>query len=331
MLFAITRKNDIIRTNDIFFKKLGLLKVSKIPIVYNSGGGSYPITVSYSPKFDFWWGNDLENKGSRYWNPFGLKQPKPNSNQQGRCQINCSLSGVKNGIAGLFAKDANGKMYLLHSGNIGGGQKGVGKNSFSNFYTGEKIEVIADDKLFEFFVVTRFDSSTFYQNIVSFVKAVYSFKEYVKQGNTAGQPVIDRNPLKEGEYLGIKVYNLPARTVTASNDHAVITTKLIEQLRLKNFNVKRDQFRDAYTVINDNHIDKVFEVKSSLSRQSLYTAIGQLMLHSLEFNSKMFFVVDKDVNKDLVTDLKKIDIKCVFFKWKTDHLAVDFYGLESID
>jgi len=330
MLFAITKQTEIRQSNNLLFDQLAKLEHESYTINYSSAGGSAPIKISYSKKFDFWWGNSDERKANRFWNPFGLKRPKPNSTVTGRCQVNYAASGVDNSIAGLFAKDHAGNIYLLHSGKVGGGQKGVGKNAFADYYTGKKTIVQFDNQELEYYVVTSLNSSRFFQNIVDFVTVVYDFKEYVTRARAADTPIRDRNPLKDGEYLGIKTYGLPPRIVTASNEHAIITTQLVSELKSKHFNVVRDQFRDAYILNRKNCIDRVFEVKSSLSRQSLYTAIGQLNLHSLMFNSRKYFVIDKNISSELIEDLSRIQIECIFYKWKPDRRSVKFYGLEKL-
>jgi hypothetical protein len=313
MLFAITQKKEIRKANDMLFNRLASLKHESYIINYGSAGGSAPINISYSPEYNMWWGNSDERKANRFWNPFGQGKPKPNSTVTGRCQINYSASGINNSVGGLFAKDSSGEIYLLHSGKVGGGQKGVGKNAFADYYTGRKQPVEFDNQELDYYVITGLTSKRFFQNLYDFVNDVYEFKDYIKKNRIAGVPIREKNPLKDGEYLGIKTYDLPAKVVVASNDHAVITTQLIEELRDRGFEVHRDQFRDAYTVDAEKLIDRVFEVKSSLSRQSLYTAIGQLTLHSLIYDSKKFFVVDKGINNELVKHLMKIQITCILY------------------
>lgn len=330
MLFAITQKNEIKEANNQLFEKLAKLSPEKITINYGSAGGSYPIEISYSKKYDLWWGNSDDRKSNRFWNPFGLKKPKPNSTVTGRCQMNYSASGINNSVAGLFARDAKGTLFLLHSGKVGGGQAGVGKNAFADYYAGEKTLVIFDNQELEYYLVSSLTSRRFYQNILEFVTSVYKFKDFIKSNKFGGTPIREKNPLKDGEYLGIKTYDLPPRTVVASNDHAVITNQLILELKAMGLHVKRDQFRDAYTLNRSEEIDRVFEVKSSLNRQSLYTAIGQLILHSLAYDSKKVFVIEKKFNSDLVDDLRKLLISCVFYKWLPDRKGVTFYGLDEI-
>jgi hypothetical protein len=328
MLFAITKKSEIKEANNLLFGKLASLKHESYVINYGSAGGSTLIQILYSPKYNLWWGNSMEP--NRFWNPFGLKKPKPNSTVTGRCQMNYSASEVDNNVAALLCKDAKGEIYLLHSGKVGGGQKGVGKNAFADYYTGRKTTVQFENQELEYYVVTGLNSKRFFQNIVDFVTVVYDFKDFVKSNRIAGTPIREKNPLKNGEYLGIKTYDLPPRVVTASNDHAVITTQLIQELADMGFKVRRDQFRDAYTVDSTKKIDRVFEIKSSLSRQSLYTAIGQLTLHSVVHNSKKFFVIATGINNELVEDLKKVQITCIFYKWQPDHKSVTFSGLVEL-
>lgn len=331
MLIALTDKKEIQKANDLLFSKLSSLKHEDYTIRYSSADGKEPkIKVSYSTEFEFWWGNSKDQDDNRFWNPFGIKKPRENSLVAGSCQMNYSSEGINKNVGGLLAKDAKGKFYLLHSGNVGGGQRGVGKNAFKDYYTGNSISVQVGVEEAEYFVVTHFDSARFHLNILDFVNTVYNFKAHVKTLKANKKPLKPKNPLKDGEYLGIKTYDLPDKTITASNHHAVITNQLISDLRGKKFKVERDQFRDAYTVNDKGIIDRVFEVKSSLSRQCLYTAIGQLALHSLIYDSKKYFVIDQNISPQLIIDLKKIGIQCITYKWKANKKSVQFHGLKSL-
>lgn len=328
MLIAVIEKDEITSANNLFFKRLLLLRHEKFDIIYATAGGSDVIQIFYSNKYDFWWGNFDDKRNGRFWNPFGLKRPKPGSATTGKCQINYSTSVINSNTGGLFAKNNLGNLYLLHNGRVGGGQKGVGKIAFANYYTGETTSVSVNGQEMDYFVVTELNSSRFYQNVLDFVTTIYDFKTYVKNTQTKEKRRGTKRPLPGDEYLGIKTYNLPARTVVASNEHAIITKKLISELQKLNFTVKRDQYRDAYTVDDNDKINRIFEVKSSLSMQALYTAIGQLKLHGLFFNSKKFFVTHRDVDPELIKDLKKLDIHCLLYNWTNGD--VNFYDLKRV-
>src|SRR6266851_3944452 len=106
MLYALTNKTEIKEANDIIFNKLSKLEHERINIFYSSAGGisPSPIEVYYSRKYKFWWGNEYDKDGDRFWNPFGLgEQPKEGATITGRCQINYSAGNPYNRLAGILA------------------------------------------------------------------------------------------------------------------------------------------------------------------------------------------------------------------------------------
>lgn len=329
MLYALTTKDEIRTTTSEIFSKLFRLAHDELTIIYASAGGNAPINIFYSHKYQFWWGNKFDDY--RFWNPFGLEKPKDGSTVTGRCQINYLSDGYDNSMAGLLAKDIKGNAYILHSGRIGGGQKGVGKNAFLDYYSGNRTLVKVGNQELEYFIVAKVNSPRFYKSLLEFIKAVYNFKESVKSGYIKPSIGSGDNPLSNGEYMGIKTYNLPERTIIATHDHAIITNQLIDELKARGYRVKRDRFRDAYTLDTAGKtINRIFEVKAFFSRQGLYTAIGQLQLHSLAFNSQKYFVIDDTVDKSLIQDLAKLQISCLTFQWNDDNESVSFSDLDKL-
>ena len=54
---------------------------------------------------------------NRYWNAFGIGLQPSNSV---RCEINFPIEGKNEQVAGVFAKDQQGAVWVLHRGRIGG-------------------------------------------------------------------------------------------------------------------------------------------------------------------------------------------------------------------
>lgn len=327
ILQALTKRSEIKKATQKLFSHLRGISPEKYHIIYSSAGGSTPVDVFYSPEYDFWCGNSVEP--DRYWNPFGLGRPRNGATITGRCQINYACENVNLRMAGLLAKDAEGRLYLLHSGKIGGGRKGVGKNAFLDFYTGERIMVTDGERQYEYLLIDRIDNERFFLNVRIFIESVYGFKgDQEFAGYKAGTSAA--SPLSGDEYDGVKTYDLPARSVTASNDHAIVTRELLKTLRSAGFNAGRDRFRDVYTVGLSGETDRVFEVKTGLSRQKLYTAVGQLMLHSLSGNTGKVFVTEELTDNGLANDLKKLGISMITFKWSKNGKNVTFTGIDQL-
>ena len=66
----------------------------------------------------------------RYWNAFGIFDPR-SVNQNITVEINIPTDTNSQRTAGFFARDTNSdRIFLFHSGKIGGGRQGIGKNAF---------------------------------------------------------------------------------------------------------------------------------------------------------------------------------------------------------
>ena len=138
-------------------------------------GGSHQDEVFYSKKFDVWMHfNEVDN---RYWNVFGVGKPVPNKNVSITCEINIPLKGYNRRIAGVFAKDEQGNIFLLHNGKIGGGRLGVGRELFKKCFSGEWKSALSSDGEMEFAVVGELKSPVFVEKLSAFVKEIKKIKD----------------------------------------------------------------------------------------------------------------------------------------------------------
>jgi hypothetical protein len=85
-------------------------------------------------------GRQISNPRRLNW--FGLFSERPGAGIT--VEINTAYEGRNDQTAGFFARDTNsGIVYLLHSGRVGGGTKGVGMNAF-RAWSGESLIEVAD-------------------------------------------------------------------------------------------------------------------------------------------------------------------------------------------
>lgn len=70
----------------------------------------------------------------RYWCAYGTQDPTESKTLSITCEINPPRSGVNRRCGGLFVRDSRGRIYLAHSGKVGGGGTGVGKTAFTAWY-----------------------------------------------------------------------------------------------------------------------------------------------------------------------------------------------------
>lgn len=105
-------------------------------------GDSMDIDVYYLKELDFWSGFRVlhDEPVPRFWNAFGLGNPYEVHNNEIVVEINFAFAAGDMRVAGALVADDT-DVLVCHSGKIGGGREGIGKNGFWNNYQGESIEV----------------------------------------------------------------------------------------------------------------------------------------------------------------------------------------------
>jgi TIR domain len=97
-------------------------------------GGNFETNVFYFAKDDFWClPTQGERAWGRYWIAFGKGRPTQPSNNI-IVEVNPPHSGENGRVGGVFLKDDGGQFFLGHTGKIGGGRPGIGKDAFIAYY-----------------------------------------------------------------------------------------------------------------------------------------------------------------------------------------------------
>lgn len=220
----------------------------------------------------------------RRWNVFGVYDAHSRS-QQITVEINIPTDEALGRIAGFFAKDADtGHVYLMHDGGIGGGRAGVGREAFlAQSKSSLEPVTCSDGRIREGIIVGRVDMPDLASRIWTFVQQVSEFKAAVRRGDfdspRARADVGEWDDFKNESsgrrkgrrrskidyitYHGDVVRALrDERQATCGTDERVLNSRLI----------------DLY-VRCGSMLTEVYEVKTEIGRQFIYTAIGQLMTH----------------------------------------------------
>ena len=267
----------------------------------------------------------LEN---RHWCAFGTL-PLPNSgNAPIVVEINPSIEGINRRISGLFATDNAGTVTLCHTGRIGGGKKGVGKIAFLEWYDRRRVSVVAaDGRITQAFPIAEVSSRSprCIEQIADFVWAVADFKagriyQNKLQGNKIFQGATD-------EFEGSK--DVAARSAyTASCDHGIVRNRLADIITETGWQVSRDQKRDL--LVGKHGKPKVeLEIKTSADTQSIYTAVGQLLVHRTVVPVKQSVVVlPHPVGPKMAKAIKTLNIDLVTYRWTKTR--IHFIGLNHI-
>ena len=119
MLKVLDDKAEIQRAETLLLSKLNNRSDKQGIIDVGYQGESQQLNAHWSRQLNIWW--ITEDSGNRFWNAFGTGEPKWNSlsSHSITCEINPPYEGIDRRIAGIFAKDPDGKLPLLHRGKLG--------------------------------------------------------------------------------------------------------------------------------------------------------------------------------------------------------------------
>jgi hypothetical protein len=153
------------------------------PAGWQGGGGDF--TVHWRPGEQIWAILDADFAGNRYWCAFGTQDPTLASGLTLVCEINPPVEGVNRRCAGLFVRDADGRIYLTHSGRVGGGRKGIGKQRFRAFLSDGDVRWVRwpDGAESDVIVVGQVGEEDLPTRVARFVHAVEQFKQSAVQGD----------------------------------------------------------------------------------------------------------------------------------------------------
>lgn len=273
--------------------------------------GSFRDNVHFSSQLKIW--ASFHKEKNRYWNGFGVGIPVAEKGISLVGEINFPFKGINRRIAGVFAEDKD-KILILHRGKIGGGTAGVGKNLFFEKFGGEKIKAIDDDRETTFALVAELDSEYFIEQIASFIHGIYN----IKKGKTiefsnSFEELLDFTYTDEKFGVTITENNEPK---TINRIHGIIVNSLAKELKSKNLLIGKDKNRDIF-IHKNNKISTLFEIKTNSNTQSLYSAVGQLIVYSMPIGKiNLIAVLPNKLDSYVEKKLSDIGIKILYYKWE---------------
>jgi hypothetical protein len=120
----------------------------------------------------------------RFWNCFGLQNPADYKRLRIVVEINPPHEGENRRVAGRFVRDDEGRIYLGHTGKVGGGSAGVGKDAFRKFFKHHQWHEIETGSGKEsILVLGPIDGPAFTKQVAGFVRKVADFKKEAKRAH----------------------------------------------------------------------------------------------------------------------------------------------------
>lgn len=324
MITVITNKLEIERLHKRFHQKLNKYFNQNIKCVIGYPGGSREDIVKYSPELKVW--ISILELNNRYWNGFGISKPGKGSNVSLVGEINFPYEGIDRRIAGVFAKEENGNILILHRGKIGGGRKGIGKSFFVDNFSGEFVIAIDGKRETEFCLVGELNSIHFLEQVSDFINEIQRVK------NIINNPVAEFNDLYNFSYTNEHF----GRSVTERNEpivinrvHGIVVGALRTELENHGHLIANDKNRDLF-IHKNGKIKVMFEIKTSSSTQNIYSATGQLLIYSIPIQNEipLIAVFPNILSQRVVSRLSEFGIQLVYYNWVKG--VPKFKGLEKI-
>lgn len=123
--------------------------------------------------------------GKRFWNCFGVSEPRLDATLSITVEINPPHRGENRQTAGVFLHDGEGRYYVGHSGRVGGGRPGVGLKAFRRYADNLPWQEIETPKgAREIAAIGPLENGRLFDMLGRFVHTVAEFKDSVAKGQT---------------------------------------------------------------------------------------------------------------------------------------------------
>ena len=327
MLKILDDESDIREAQQRFEEVFERFIDEKIPAKLGHLGDSFEEELSWCKDLNIWMCSGII-PGSRYWNAFGIGKPAEGKNVSITCEINFPLRGINRRVAGAFAVASLGGVHVVHRGRIGGGKKGIGKSLFQDNCRNEWRDVKDGEVESTVAMVGALSSPNFARQIRGFVCEVDRIKGLVSSGSSPIVTSCDTHEFRE-EFSGTRRYKA-AKQVEALCDHGLVVNQLASALESLGFRVGNDRNRDLYVVDSSDRIATIFEVKTDVSKSSLYSAVGQLMLYGVDLPGRLRLIltIPEGMSTALEGKLNRLGIEVLTYGWSDDEVV--FEGLDSL-
>lgn len=327
-LTALSQKKDIDKATKSLIALLSQGANRGCRVIGHQGGG-FEATLYYHKKYDFWSAFFMHDDATvpRHWFGYGLGDPKDLYHITPICETNIPMKGTDRRIGGAFARDEYGSIYLVHSGKIGGGRKGIGLGAFWEHYFGDPVNILypPNNKIYGAAQIGKLGSKNLLGLIADFVRQVDRVKQLPTQNvqhldiYLQEQSDPELSSIYSPEYQGKKApYNVN-RSVEANCYHGRVVDVL--NAKLADFNPVNDQKRDLYIKSAQGKIDSLFEIKTDCLWQSIYTGIGQLFINSDSSTRNRFLVIYAPETNELANKLEQIGITIVPYVWDDEQVV----------
>jgi hypothetical protein len=294
--------------------------------------GSAEMEITHNGKL--WFGSS-ELSGSdttpRYWNLFGRYANA--GALQIAVEINIATESNDRRVSGFFARDLEtNTLCLMHDGGVGGGRRGIGRAAFLEWSSEEVIDVVEDSecRTRRGILVAVLRSKSAAADLGRFVEKVLAFKDAVVRGETS----IEQAPQAQQTYPDYfdepsgKRRRQRIKELEYISRHGEIVRALRQwrqQSATPSDRIVKDRYIDLGVQVR-GRLTELYEVKTNCERQTLYGAIGQVLVHSEggAESARRFLVLPRgqEIPDDVHRALQRASITLIRFEMTGDRVQI---------
>jgi hypothetical protein len=216
---------------------------------------------------------------------------------------------------GLLLRDDAGATYLAHTGRVGGGKVGISRSNFVAFHGLDRRDVVEYGADGDYAILLgRVDDSRLVDRISAFVREVARFKSGADPVLRIVTPVKTGRPFRP-KFIGTISYSTKGQ-ILAECRHDLVASAL--KKRLGEQDCRYDARRDLIISAEDGSVEALYEIKTDCSTTSIYTGVGQLLLHGMAEPKVPRLILVIPGAPDIRTQkaLERLNIQTLHFQWK---------------
>jgi hypothetical protein len=213
-------------------------------------------------------------------------------------EINTAHGGRNHRVGGFFARNsATGMVYLMHSGRVAGGTKGVSKVNFlaHSHVRPEKV-IDASGAIRDGILVMPVEGTAASRPAIWYIDKIAAFKRAARDG-VMQSPGFQRQSKERADFYresrGRRV-GMRSGVIDYLSRHGDVVDALESWRKAaglpRRARLVKNVLIDMGTEV-DGQLVEVFEVKTSTERFNLYAAIGQLLVHGASSGCRRVMVL----------------------------------------
>ncbi|TCU72433.1 hypothetical protein EDE08_105293 [Bradyrhizobium sp. R2.2-H] len=249
-------------------------------------------------------------------------------------EVNTTYEGRNDLAAGFFARATEtGLIYLLHSGRVGGGTEGVGKSSFLTWAVRKHYDVVdvvdSSGEVRSGLIVMPIEGQVAAKSAARYIDLVRGFKKAARTGEIQSPQFLKER--REFEHYFSEGRGRRKGRRSSEIDYISRHGEIVDALQLwrsakrlpRRCRIVKNVYIDL-GVANGNDLVEIFEVKPSADRSSIYSAVGQLLVHGRKKPCRMTIVLpaDESLAPDLADALSRLQIDEVRFELTKDSVSI---------